>query len=150
MDTQQVKEEVVYTFKKGAGETFTIRHRTESWAVFFINQDGDLFIESDWGYWTFSWRAFGGGFKQFLTQLEPEYFFDKLLFNHNQWGKGRNKVHARAEKAIKTLFECFKKVLEKDIADTAPTMPPPPEGWHEGAMKHEKRQQPKDEPKQRI
>lgn len=105
-----------YTVNKRPAETYLIRHNEYSWGIFFLNADGDLFIESDWGYWTFSWRAWGpNGFKAFLCGLDEEYFFGKLLVNHNQWGKQRAKVGARTEKAVKMLFKCLQAELKKEL-----------------------------------
>lgn len=104
-----------YKLTKGTGETYLINHNQHSWGLFFINEHGDLFLESDWGYWTFSWRAFNGSFKGFLVRIDDDYFFGKLLINHNQWGKGRSKVQKNTENAVKGLFGSLKEILKSEL-----------------------------------
>jgi hypothetical protein len=115
-ETTKDQEKVTNAFsvQKSNAQTYLIRHKDKSFALFFINKDGDLFISSDWGHFTFSWRAWGSGtFKEFLLGLDEEYFFGKLEINHNNWGG--KKLGKNTEDAVKVLFKSFQAVLRDEL-----------------------------------
>jgi len=62
-------------------ETIYISHPEASYGIFCFNSVGDLFLNSDWGFYGFAWRAYGNDFKEFLSGLEPEYTVNKFEIN---------------------------------------------------------------------
>lgn len=59
-------------------ETIKVEHPESSYAIFCFNSIGDLFVSSDWGFYTYTWRAYNGTFKEFLAQCNKEYIVGKL------------------------------------------------------------------------
>lgn len=81
-----------------------------SWATFVFSDKGDLFINSDWGYWCCSWRAFGSDFKQFLKSMDIHYLWSNLLRQQLQFG-GRKTINKQVEQHITVLFKQFQEQL---------------------------------------
>jgi hypothetical protein len=48
------------------------------WATFFVRDNGQLSIMSDYGDWNYWWHSFGDDFKAFLCGLGDDYIMDKL------------------------------------------------------------------------
>jgi hypothetical protein len=60
----------------------------EGWAHITINTETGFFATvSDWGNYSFIWTSPGGEFRAFLTQLQPDYLYGKLMM-----GRPDNKV----------------------------------------------------------
>ena len=55
-----------------------------SYGVFCFNSMGDLFINSDWGFFGYSWRSFGTDFKKFLQTCNSEYLVGKFGINYRE------------------------------------------------------------------
>lgn len=89
-----------------------------SWASFIITDKGDLFINSDWGYWAYAWRAFGTDFRAFLADLGSDYLIAKLETNQFQMLRvGRKTIPKRSQEAIAALFAKFQEELKKELID---------------------------------
>lgn len=65
-------------------ETIYISHPQASYGIFCFNSIGDLFINSDWGFFGYAWRSYGNDFKKFLTQTNAEYIVGKFEINHKE------------------------------------------------------------------
>lgn len=44
---------------KDSAATVYVKHPKASYAIFCYNSQGDLFMNSDWGFMGTAWRAFG-------------------------------------------------------------------------------------------
>lgn len=64
---------------KNTASTVYINTAATSFATFCYTAKGDLFLRSDWGNFYYSWGAFGNYFEGFLSELEPQYLYNKLL-----------------------------------------------------------------------
>lgn len=84
-----------------------------SWGTFIITEKGDLFINSDWGYWACNWRAFGIDFKEFLSKINSDYLMNNLIRQQVQFG-GSKTITKRKQEAIVALFERFQQELKKE------------------------------------
>lgn len=71
------------TLIKSDAQTYYIRHPEHSYAIFMINDKGDLMINSDWGISCYAWRSYAGTFKQFLIDLNESYWKQKMQYNLN-------------------------------------------------------------------
>lgn len=101
--------------EKTIAESYRIDHPKHSYGIFIINEKGDLFITSDWGYYTFSWRAFGVSFKQFLIGMNADYLIGKLESNQRQFLGATKKINARQQEAIAALFAEFQQQLKNEL-----------------------------------
>ena len=70
--------------------TIYINDPDSTFGTFFFNEDGDLFLNCDWGVFCYTWRAFKGQFRDFLKGTDAEYVVKKLATNYN-YDKSRNK-----------------------------------------------------------
>ncbi len=64
-------------------ETVYINTPKDSYGIFCFNSKGDLFLNSDWGFYGYAWRHFGGDFKAFISQCNADYISDKFEININ-------------------------------------------------------------------
>lgn len=78
------------------------RETHEGWAIFHIDSLGFLGIFSDYGNYAYHWSSFAGDFKKFLSGLEADYLYGKLM-------QGRN---ARIYDGEATLRGIKKHILE--------------------------------------
>lgn len=71
---------------KQESESYYISHPDHSFAIFAISENGDLFINGDWGQSNFAWRSYGAeksleAFKRFLVGLNEDYWKGKMQYN---------------------------------------------------------------------
>ena len=85
-----------------------------SWASFIITDKGDLFINSDWGYWACNWRAFGPSFREFLSDMYPDYLMNNIIRQQLTFG-GKKTIQKRTQEAIFALFRKFQDELKKEL-----------------------------------
>ena len=102
------------TIIKDKAETIYINHATASYGIFCYNSYGDLFLNSDWGFYGYAWRNFGTDFKEFLSGCNADYIIGKFAINWNQNSKPR--FGGDREKNIKILVEEFLKELKMELA----------------------------------
>lgn len=98
---------------KDPAEQYYISIPGQSWATFTINKKGDLFINSDWGYFCYAWRAFGDDFKRFSIGTSADYLFGCLERNMIQFYGLKQKMRPRQKEAIAELF----KQLQNELKD---------------------------------
>lgn len=99
-------------FKKNTASTVFINTNETSFATFCYTEKGDLFLNSDWGNYFYSWRAFENDFEKFLKNLEIGYFFTKMASSFTQYPV----VDRRAD-VLKRLLELFQEALKSQPAD---------------------------------
>lgn len=105
-----MSEEITVT--KQEAFQYYIRHPKYSYGIFCISPHGDLFLNSDWGFYGTAWRAFGDNFKEFLISANSDYIFDKLETNHRYLTRKNLPKHVR--QPIKTLIDAFREELKKE------------------------------------
>jgi hypothetical protein len=104
-----------YKVKIQAAESYYISTEKYSWAYFYITPTGELFVHSDWGYYCFSWKAFGEDFKQFLLTLGAEIILlGKLETNYREMKGARAKFGDKTKEALTYLFSCLQTELKKE------------------------------------
>lgn len=108
----------IHSIKKASAETIHIVHQEQSWAKFTFSEIGDLHVNSDWGFYSFSWAAFECDpkepFKKFLATVNAEYIVGKLASNYlNQTMK---RLGNRKEEALTVLVQCFIDELKTEIS----------------------------------
>jgi len=67
---------------KLSAETIYINHPDASYGIFCFNEIGDLFINSDYGFYGYAWRSFGQNFKEFLASTNSHYLIGKFEINY--------------------------------------------------------------------
>jgi len=77
------KEPIV---RKQAAESYYVSHLDHSFGIFAISENGDLFINGDWGQSNFAWRSFAAektieAFREFLIGLDEGYWKSKMEYN---------------------------------------------------------------------
>jgi hypothetical protein len=85
-------------------ETLYVSHPVSSYGIFCFNSKGDLFLNSDYGFYGFAWRHFGdNGFKDFLAQCNSEYILSKFEINM-QYVKAKKLVESQ-KKHLRNLID---------------------------------------------
>jgi hypothetical protein len=101
-------------FTKESCELYRISLDGHSWATFAITDKGDLFINSDWGYFACCWRAFGGTFKRFLIEISGDYLIRNLERQQLQFG-GKAKIKIHIGEHITALFSELQHQLQQEL-----------------------------------
>ena len=99
---------------KDNAATMYVSSPKASYGIFCFNSQGDLFLNSDWGFFGFAWRAYGKDFKEFLKSLNSEYVVGKFEYNWNMDRKG--KFTGRRKECVTELVSIFLQELRKDEA----------------------------------
>lgn len=96
-------------------ETVYIRHPEASYGIFCFNSKGDLFLNSDWGFFGFAWRHYSGGsFKEWLSTCDADYVTGKFAINWNGNNPARaHRFGGERERNIKILVTEFLKSLKQ-------------------------------------
>ena len=96
-------------------ETVYISHPLSSYGIFCFNEEGDLFLNSDWGFYGFSWRAFGDDFKDFLSRTNADYIVGKFAINYRE--VAGKKLPQHKQNHLLNLVSAFIKSLKKSLND---------------------------------
>lgn len=87
-----------------------VEHPEASYGIFCYNETGDLFINSDWGFYAYSWRSFGNdSFENFLKKCNNEYIIGKLQIT---LGYQSIKFNQKQKQMISLLIDEFLAVLK--------------------------------------
>jgi hypothetical protein len=107
--------------KPVSAETIHINHPEASYGIFCFNEQGDLFLNSDYGMYGYAWRSYGPEpFRDFLAGLNVDYLVNKLDHCYiNGAGRGKGIPKFAKEKLIILCAE-FIKVLK----ETKPAVKP--------------------------
>lgn len=101
------------TLTKTTCEKYHFDSDNHSWTTFIISDTGDLYIYGDWGYYCYSWRAFGKDFKNFLIDITPEYLLSKIESNASLHRK--DKITSRQKEALLFFFGELIKIIKSEI-----------------------------------
>lgn len=97
---------------KSTAVVYHINHPDASYGIFCLNDKGDLFINSDYGFYGYAWRSYGPDFRAFLAQLNTDYLIGKLEINHREVS-GKKMQPFRKEK-LTLLCQAFINELKKE------------------------------------
>lgn len=92
-------------------QTVQINTKEHSWGIFCFNELGDLFLNSDWGFYAFSWRSFGDNFQNFLKGADEDYIVQK--FENNFQNLTRKPIPPHTKSKILLLTKEFIDHLKK-------------------------------------
>jgi len=96
-----------------SAETIYINHPEASYAIFCFNSIGDLFVNSDYGFYGYAWRSYGDDFKTFLSGTNADYIIQK--FENNYRNTAGKKIPKYWSEHLKILVETFINQLKKEI-----------------------------------
>lgn len=85
-------------------KTVYISHKTASYAIFCYNSVGDLFVNSDCGFFGYAWRSYGDNFQSFLAQTNADYIVTKFEINHKEVS-GKNMPKHRKDNLLILVAE---------------------------------------------
>jgi len=61
-------------------KSYTLRTKEGAWlGQIVLTSDGMFASVTDWGNFSYSWRAFGESFEDFILRIRPDYFGGKLV-----------------------------------------------------------------------
>lgn len=100
---------------KDMAETIRIDHPTSSYGIFCFNSLGDLFLNCDYGFYGYAWRAFGEDFRKFLAQTNADYIVNKFFINwNNEWPKGGKTAWRNRKPHLLNLVNSLIEELKKE------------------------------------
>lgn len=95
-------------------ETIYISHPKASYGIFCFNSIGDLFVNSDWGFYGYAWRQYGPDeFKKFLSECNADYIVGKFSVNYRE--VSGKKMPPHRESNLKILVQEFINVLKTQL-----------------------------------
>lgn len=103
-------------------ETLYVSHPESSYGIFCFNSSGDLFLNSDWGFYGFGWRSYGKNFKEFIAGTNSDYIVGKFEINYYSTGGGRKKISATHLKHVKVLVDELIKYCKSTISELTPSL----------------------------
>lgn len=95
-----------------SAKTVQINTQEHSWGIFCFNELGDLFLNSDWGVYAFSWRSFGGNFQSFLAGTNEDYIVQK--FENNFCNQTQKPINPHTKSKVLLLTKEFINHLKKN------------------------------------
>jgi hypothetical protein len=106
-------------FVKGipvAAETIHINHPEASYGIFCFNNQGDLFVNSDYGAYSYAWRSYGDrSFREFLSGINAHYMVGKFE-NNFITTTGKKRIQQYSKEKLTQLCELFIKTLKENPA----------------------------------
>lgn len=61
-------------------KSYTLRNKDGAWLEqIVLTSDGMFASVTDWGNFSYSWRAFGESFEDFILRIRPDYFGEKIV-----------------------------------------------------------------------
>lgn len=94
-------------------ETVHINHPQASYGIFCFNEQGDLFVNSDYGFYGYAWRSYGDNFRDFLAGTNADYMVGKFETNFIEVSGKRSLPGFRKEKLIILCAEFIKTLKEQ-------------------------------------
>ena len=97
-------------------KSYTLRDENGQWlGQVVLTNDGMFSAVTDWGNFGYSWRAIGDmTFEEFLIQLNPEYFGDKL-FTGMAYLCATTKVRAACIRFAKKILPPLQELLKANL-----------------------------------
>jgi hypothetical protein len=96
--------------------SYTLKTKEGHWlGQVVITDDGFFGAVTDWGNASYAWRSFGDNFKVFLTQLNADYFSEKismelrLIMGHNK------KIDAASKRFTDHILPALQEELKKEL-----------------------------------
>ena len=81
-----------------------------------LTSDGMFASVTDWGNLSFAWRHFGEDFREFLLDLNVDYFGSKM-FNGMAYIVHSRKVERACDKFADKILPALQDVLRKEIEE---------------------------------
>lgn len=101
-------------------KSYTLRNESGNWlGQVVLTEDGMFASVTDWGNLSYAWRSFGNGdFREFLTELNTDYFGSKLYTGmaYILYGKKCEAACKRfAEKILPALQKALREELDQNV-----------------------------------
>lgn len=92
----------------GEARSMYITHPEASYATFMWNNEGQLFMDGDWGFYCYRWSSFGGiTFEDFISGCTVEYVVGKLAINWNNYASKQQRFGGIREKNVSIMVKEF-------------------------------------------
>lgn len=97
--------------------TINVKHTESDYGIFTYNEQGDLFLSCDYGFYGYNWRRYGkdNPFENFLAQCNADYIRDKFELNMRYLHK--KGMPAFVKPHVKNLLTLFLEQLNKKIVN---------------------------------
>jgi hypothetical protein len=100
---------------KVTAESFTLRTESGQWlGQIVLTSDGMFASVTDYGNFSYSWRAFGDDFKQFLLSLNIDYFASKMYGGMVYIAYGK-KIEQGAQRFAEMILPALQKEIKKQL-----------------------------------
>lgn len=102
--------------KKATAESYTLYAENGEWlGQVVITSDGLFGSVTDWGNYSYTWRAFSGTFKEFLISLDVQYFASKMFTGSNTHCNRMRDLKRSTENFAEKILPALQTVLKSEI-----------------------------------
>ena len=100
--------------KKIESQSYTLYDKTGAWlGQVVLTSDGMFASVTDWGNFSFAWRAFGDDFKEFMAHINVSYFGTKM-FTGMSYVAHPKQVEKACYKFAEKILPPLQKILIKE------------------------------------
>lgn len=101
--------------KEVTAESYTLYGQHGEWlGQIVLTSDGMFASVTDWGNFSYTWRAHGDSFKKFLIRLDVDYFAGKMYNGMTYMVTGK-KVEQACQRYAEKILPALQKVLKEEI-----------------------------------
>ena len=102
--------------KKVTAESYTLYTENGGWlGQVVITNDGLFAGVTDWGNYSYAWRAYGGNFKEFLIRLEVPYFAAKMYTGSNTHCSRLRDLKRATDNFAERILPALQAVLKAEL-----------------------------------
>jgi len=79
-----------------------------------LTDDGMFSGVTDWGNFSYAWRAFGGSFKEFILGITPDYFGAKMAQGLSYTVRPTKKTDSACYKFAEMILPALQKAIKEE------------------------------------
>jgi hypothetical protein len=101
--------------KKVTAESYTLRDENGSWlGQIVLTNDGMFASVTDYGNLSFAWRSYGDDFKEFLRNLNVDYFGNKM-YQGNTYILHAKRTEQACHRFAEKILPALQKALREEL-----------------------------------
>jgi len=102
--------------KEIESQSYTLRTESGQWlGQVVLTSDGMFASVTDYGNLSYAWRSFGTNFKEFLCQLNVDYFATKM-YTGNSYILHTKQCDKACQRFAEKILPALQKVLKEEMA----------------------------------
>lgn len=101
--------------KEVTAESYTLRTKSGDWlGQIVLTSDGMFSGVTDYGNFSFAWRAYGDNFKEFMSEIGVDYFATKMSTGMSYVAHSK-KIDTAAKRFAEKILPALQEILKKEL-----------------------------------